>query len=82
MDLRYATLLSATGACDAVPQSGDLGIGAAARIIAPGSPANSVLTARMNLRGANQMPPLASLIVDAAGVPLVQNWIASLTTCQ
>ena len=82
MDLRYATLLSATNACDAVPQSGDLGIGVAARIIAPGSAANSVLTARMNLRGANQMPPLASAIVDAEGVTLVQNWIASLTTCQ
>jgi uncharacterized repeat protein (TIGR03806 family) len=82
MDLRYATLLSATSACDAMPQSGDLGIGAAARIIAPGSAANSVLTARMNLRDANGMPPLASTIVDAAGVTLVQNWIASLTTCQ
>jgi len=28
------------------------------------------------------MPPLASLIVDAAGVTLVQNWIGSLTNCQ
>jgi uncharacterized repeat protein (TIGR03806 family) len=82
MDLRYATLLSATNACGVNPSSGDLGIGAGARIIAPGSPANSVLLARMNLRGANQMPPLASAIVDAAGVTLVQNWIASLTTCQ
>jgi hypothetical protein len=41
-----------------------------------------VAVARMNLRGANQMPPLASLIVDSAGVTLVQNWIASLTNCQ
>jgi uncharacterized repeat protein (TIGR03806 family) len=82
MDLRYATLLSATNACDALPQSGDLGLGAGARIIAPGSAANSVAVARMNLRGANQMPPLASAIVDAAGVTLVQSWIASLTNCQ
>ncbi len=82
MDLRYATLLSATGACDALPQSGDLGIGAAARIIAPGSATNSVLTARMNLRDANAMPPLASSVVDAAGVTLAQNWIAGLASCQ
>jgi uncharacterized repeat protein (TIGR03806 family) len=82
MDLRYATLLSATSACDALPQSGDLGIGVGARIIAPGSAANSVLVARMNLRGANQMPPLASAIVDTNGVTLVQQWINGLTTCQ
>ena len=43
MDLRYSTLLSSTNACGAMPQSGDLGIGAAARIIAPGSAASSVL---------------------------------------
>jgi hypothetical protein len=82
MDLRYATLLSATNACNAMPQSGDLGIGAAARIIAAGSAANSVLVARMNRRGANQMPPLASAIVDANGVTLVQQWINGLASCQ
>ena len=82
MDLRYATLLSSTNACGAQPQSGDLGIGAAARIIAPGSAANSVLVARMNRRDANGMPPLASTVVDAAGVALLQQWIASLATCQ
>ena len=82
MDLRYATLLSSTNACGVPPQSGDLGIGAAARIIAPGSAASSVLVARMNRRDANGMPPLASHTVDAAGVALLEQWIASLTTCQ
>ncbi len=82
MDLRYSTALASTGACDALPQSGDLGIGAAARIIAPGSAANSVLLARMNRRDANQMPPLATNVVDTAGVQLICDWIASLTTCQ
>jgi len=82
MDLRYATLLSSTAACDAPPQAGDLGIGAAARIIAPGSPANSVLVARANRRDASGMPPLASSIVDSAGVALLQQWITSLTACQ
>jgi uncharacterized repeat protein (TIGR03806 family) len=82
MDLRYSTALASTGACDAPPQSGDLGIGAAARIIAPGSAANSVLLARMNRRDASQMPPLATNVIDAAGVALITSWIASLTTCQ
>jgi uncharacterized repeat protein (TIGR03806 family) len=82
LDLRYGTLLSSTNACAAMPQSGDLGLGAAARIIAPGSPSSSVLLARMNRRDANAMPPLASNVVDAAGVALVQEWIAGLSGCQ
>jgi uncharacterized repeat protein (TIGR03806 family) len=82
MDLRYSTLLSSMNACGVSPQSGDLGLGAAARIIAPGNAGNSVLAARMNTRGANAMPPLASNIVDTAGVTLIQQWINSLTTCQ
>ena len=81
MDLRYSTLLSSTAACDAPPQSGDLGIGAAARIIAPGSPSNSVLVARANRRDASGMPPLASNVVDSAGVTLLQQWITGLATC-
>jgi uncharacterized repeat protein (TIGR03806 family) len=82
MDLRYSTALANTAACDALPQSGDLGIGAAARIIAPGSAASSVLLARINRRDANQMPPLATNVVDTAGVQLISDWIASLTSCQ
>ncbi len=53
LDLRYQTGLDNTGACDAVPQSGDLGLGAAARIVAPGDPDNSVLLARMDRRDVN-----------------------------
>lgn len=82
IDLRSSLLLSSTAACDAPPTAGDLGIGAAARIIAPGNPDASVLLARMNRRDANQMPPLASNMVDTAGVALVREWIAGLTTCQ
>lgn len=82
MDLRYSTLLSSMNACGALPQSGDLGLGATALIIAPGSAADSVLVARMNRRDASAMPPLASGMVDTAGVQLLQQWIASLTSCQ
>jgi uncharacterized repeat protein (TIGR03806 family) len=82
MDLRYSTLLSSTGACDAPPQAGDLGIGATARIIAPGSAADSVLLARMTRRDANGMPPLASNEVDSAGAMLLEQWLGGLASCQ
>lgn len=82
MDLRYATALAATNACNASPQSGDLGLGMNARLIAPGSAANSVLMLRMNRRDANAMPPLGSNIVDAAGVSLISQWIDGLADCQ
>ena len=81
MDLRYSTLLSSTNACEAPPQLGDLGI-ANPRIIATGAPDRSVLLARLNRRDAQGMPPLASSVVDAAGVTLLRDWITSLTTCQ
>ena len=65
-----------------LPQAGNLGLGAAARIIAPGSAANSVLVARMNRRNdANQMPPIGSNQVDAAGVALLTQWINGLASC-
>jgi mono/diheme cytochrome c family protein len=44
--------------------------------VAPGDPENSALLARMAVRGSTaQMPPLASEIVDEAGVALVRAWI-------
>jgi uncharacterized repeat protein (TIGR03806 family) len=82
MDLRFDTLLANTLTCDVPPQSGDLGIGQAARIIAPGDPDTSVLVARMDRRDANAMPPLASNVVDDAGVALIRDWIAGLAGCQ
>jgi uncharacterized repeat protein (TIGR03806 family) len=82
LDLRYSLLLSSTAACDVAPTAGDSGIGSAARIIAPGNPDASVLLERMNRRDAGGMPPLASNVVDAEGVSLIRDWIASLTTCQ
>src|SRR4030095_15737986 len=81
MDLRYTTALNATNACNAAPQAGDRGIGANARLIAPGSSANSVLVNRANRRDSNGMPPLASNEVDADGVALLTQWIDGLTGC-
>ena len=80
LDLRYGTPLGATNACNVTPQAGDLGI-ANARIIAAGDAARSVLVARIGRRDAQAMPPLASTVVDAAGLSLVTNWINSLADC-
>jgi uncharacterized repeat protein (TIGR03806 family) len=82
LDFRYTTALIATNACNAVPQAGDLGLGSAARLILPGSSANSVLVNRMNRRDSAAMPPLASLTPDTAGVSLISQWIDGLSACQ
>lgn len=81
MDLRYTTALAATNTCNVMPQAGDVGIGANARLIAPGSAGNSVIINRANRRDANGMPPLGSNIVDAAGVTLLTQWVNSLSGC-
>ena len=81
MDLRYTTPLNSTNACNAMPQAGDLGLGANARLIAPGSAANSIVVNRANRRDSNGMPPLGSNQVDTAGVALLTQWINSLTGC-
>jgi uncharacterized repeat protein (TIGR03806 family) len=80
MDLRAATTLAATNACNATPSGSTLGI-ANARLISPGNASQSVLVARMNRRDVHGMPPLGSVIVDTAGVTLVSSWINSLTGC-
>jgi uncharacterized repeat protein (TIGR03806 family) len=80
MDLRYATALADTNACDVVPGLGSLNI-ADARLIAPGSAARSVLVARMSRRDAHGMPPVGSALVDAEGAALLTNWVNSLTSC-
>ncbi len=82
LDLRFSTAIDATNACNVAPASGDLGV-ADARIIAPGDASKSVLYLRMNRRDANQMPPLASHVVDTQGAALIQTWINAMgASCQ
>jgi mono/diheme cytochrome c family protein len=45
--------------------------------MAPGHPRQSVVWFRMSVRGAAQMPPLGSKLVDRAGLDLVARYIAS-----
>jgi uncharacterized repeat protein (TIGR03806 family) len=81
LDLRHATALASTNACDAPPQQGDLGVGSA-RIVAPGSPARSVLLERIRRLDTYRMPPIGSTVVDGAGVQLLTEWITQLPGCQ
>jgi uncharacterized repeat protein (TIGR03806 family) len=81
MDLRYTTALNMTNACNVTPSAGDLGVGANARLIAPGSAANSIVVNRADRRDSNGMPPLGSNQIDTAGVALLTQWINSLTGC-
>jgi hypothetical protein len=82
MDLRYTTSLIATNACNAVPASGDFGLGSNARVLVPGNSTNSLLAHRMNRRDTAAMPPLGSNTVDTAGVSLIAQWIDGLSACQ
>jgi|HigsolmetaAR203D_1030402.scaffolds.fasta_scaffold00277_24 uncharacterized repeat protein (TIGR03806 family) len=78
LDLRYSTPMAQTNACNAAPQSGDIGLGANARLITPADAASSVLLARINRRDQYQMPPLGSHRIDVAGVALIAEWIDSM----
>ncbi len=80
MDLRYATALANTNACDVVPGLGDLGL-TNARLIAPGAATRSVLIDRMSRRDAHGMPSVGSARVDTEGAALLTDWVNSLTNC-
>lgn len=80
MDLRFATADNMTNTCGAMPSQGDLGV-TGARVIAPGQPAQSVLSLRMHALDGNRMPPLASSLEDTAGTALIDQWIRSTAAC-
>lgn len=75
IDLRYEA--SDTQIIDTNPQRGDLGL-VNAKIISSGSKESSVLWERMNRRGHNQMPPLATSVIDATAVQVIGDWIDQL----
>jgi hypothetical protein len=80
LDLRVDVPLDRTGLCTP-PKAGSFAI-ADARVVAPGDPARSVLLHRMKALGAEaRMPKLASHVVDAEGVALIERWIGGLGSC-
>jgi len=68
------------GVCNANPTAGDLGINGA-KLVSPGDPAKSVLSARVHSLGANRMPPVGTNVVHAEGAALLDSWIQATTTC-
>ncbi|MEP7311050.1 MAG: PQQ-dependent sugar dehydrogenase [Pseudomonadota bacterium] len=77
LDLRYTSTIAATNSCNVDPASGDLGVSGAKRLVA-GDPSKSLVYLRLNRRGANQMPPIGTNLVDTAGASLIQTWIQQM----
>ncbi|MES2885412.1 MAG: PQQ-dependent sugar dehydrogenase [Pseudomonadota bacterium] len=74
MDLRMATATGSTRTVGVAPTGGDLGIAGAQRIRA-GNKAQSLVWERMRRLDSNRMPPIASHVVDEAGLALIGQWI-------
>jgi uncharacterized repeat protein (TIGR03806 family) len=79
-DFRYTRTFKETNTCNVMPQNGDLGI-SGAMLISPGAPLQSIVSRRVHSLDAARMPPLATSVVDTAGVALIDQWITSLTSC-
>ena len=77
MELEFTTKLKDTRILDVKPLHDTYGL-LDARLVAAGSPERSVLRYRMAHRGAGQMPPLASAVVDREAVRLMDGWIRRL----
>jgi uncharacterized repeat protein (TIGR03806 family) len=79
-NMRFDVSLADSLLCDGVPAHGDLGV-ADARLVAPGEPERSLVPLRMKEEGAYRMPGLGSIVVDEAGVSLIEAWIGDLSSC-
>jgi hypothetical protein len=47
------------------------------RVIVPGALSNSMMLARISIRGSHQMPPLASSLLDTNAMNLLRAWITN-----
>ncbi|MES2683109.1 MAG: PQQ-dependent sugar dehydrogenase [Pseudomonadota bacterium] len=74
MDLRLTTPTASTRMVGVAPTGGDLGIAGAQRIRA-GNKVQSLVWERMRRLDSNRMPPIASHVVDEAGLALIGQWI-------
>ncbi|HTN76956.1 MAG TPA: hypothetical protein VL096_16975, partial [Pirellulaceae bacterium] len=77
MELEFNTEREKMRIYDARPQHHTYDI-VEPRLIAPGHPERSLILARLQKRGAGQMPPLATQLVDDEAVKLFEAWIRSL----
>ena len=75
-DFRYSLPGLSIGAINVIPTQSDFGI-AGARLILPGHPEKSIVSHRIGTLELGRMPPLATAMVDASGLALVNQWIRS-----
>ena len=80
MDFRFTTSEVNSNVCNILPTQGDLGI-AGARLLLPGDPARSIVSARMHRLDNARMPPIATSVVDDQGATLIDSWIAGQSMC-
>ncbi len=69
-DMRYKTALADTKLCSGVASGPD---------ITPGDAPDSTIIKKAGVRGAGQMPPLATLVVDTDGIQVLSDWINAMT---
>ncbi len=74
IDFRFQAESSNMEIANVAPELGDLGIPGAKRL-KPGHKEESILWERMERRGAYQMPPLGSDLIDQRGKELLGRWI-------
>jgi uncharacterized repeat protein (TIGR03806 family) len=77
IDFRWGAKLDARELIGVAPSLSDLGLPEPKRVD-PGAPDNSVVYLRMALRGAHQMPPLGTALVDTDAAAFVRAWILDL----
>jgi hypothetical protein len=77
-DYRYDTPWASARACN---EPSILAAYPGYDLVEPGDHARSVVWLRAQTRGDNQMPPLASTLVDGPGASLLSHWIDELSGC-
>lgn len=79
-DGRWTTAFADMGLCGAEPTKGSLG-DSSNQLVAPGDPAHSIVSLRMQSTTGARMPQVGSDVVDDAGVAVIDAWIAAMTGC-
>lgn len=75
-DFRYSLPTSSIGAVNVIPTQSSFGLNDP-RLIYPGKPERSIISHRLQTLELGRMPPLGSVVVDAAGLGLINQWIRS-----
>ena len=80
IDFRFGIPLSQMKICDVDASRGTAGL-ENGRILAPGAPERSILSARLHATDGWKMPPVGRNLADPQGDALIDAWITSLSGC-